>query len=95
MDHVYGWVCIGLAAAFGAWIWPFRRGLAGLAVNAGLGVAGAVGAALLGVSLGLLGSPRDPLALPMAAVGALALLVIAHALWNLTHPTHRPVHAHR
>jgi uncharacterized membrane protein YeaQ/YmgE (transglycosylase-associated protein family) len=95
MDHVYGWVCIGLAAALGAWIWPFRRGLAGLAVNAGLGVAGAVGGALLGVSFGLLASPRDPLALPVAAVGALALLVIAHFLWSRAHSIRRPVHAHR
>lgn len=93
MSHIYGWVCIGLAAAFGAWIWPFRRGLAGLAMNAALGVVGAVGAATLAVSLGLLGSSTDPLGLPVAALGALVLLVGAHVLWSAVHPSPRH-HAH-
>jgi|ERR1019366_667101 uncharacterized membrane protein YeaQ/YmgE (transglycosylase-associated protein family) len=95
MSHIIGWVLIGLAAAFGAWIWPFRRGLVGLAVNAGTGVLGAVGAALLGVSVGLLASSRDPLALPVAAAGALLLLLITHVLWSMAHPPRRPSHAHR
>jgi uncharacterized membrane protein YeaQ/YmgE (transglycosylase-associated protein family) len=95
MSHIIGWVCIGLAAAFGAWIWPFRRGFAGLALNATMGVLGAVGAALLAVSLGLLGSPGDPLGLAVAAAGALALLVFAHVLWSLAHPPRPPSHAQR
>ena len=93
ISHIYGWVCIGLAAAFGAWIWPFRRGLAGLAMNAALGVFGAVGAGTLAVSLGLLGSSRDPLGLPIAALGALVLLVGAHLLWSAAYPSPRR-HAH-
>jgi hypothetical protein len=60
-----------------------------------MGVLGAVGGALLGVSLGLLGSPRDPLALPVAAAGALTLLVLAHASWSLAHPARRQAHARR
>jgi hypothetical protein len=95
MSHIYGWICIGLAAAFAAWIWPFRRGLLGLTVNAALGVAGAVGAALFAVGAGLLGSQRDPAALPIAAAGAVGLLCAAHLVWHMAHPTRRHREAHR
>ena len=92
MSHFIGWVCIGLAAALVAAIWPFRRGVLGFSVNAIVGVSGAVGAALLGVPLGIYASRRDPLALPVAALGALTLLVLAHLLWSRLRHTQRRAH---
>ena len=89
MSHVIGWVCIGLAAAIVGAIWPFRRGVLGFAVNAIVGVCGAVGAALLGVPLGIYASWQAPLALPIAALGALILLVLTHLVWSrLRHTEH-------
>ncbi|HEY3822384.1 MAG TPA: hypothetical protein VGL81_34700 [Polyangiaceae bacterium] len=93
MSYIIGWVLIGLAAALGAWIWPFRRGLVGLLVNAGLGGCGAVCGGMLGVSLGLLGSPRDPFGLALAALGALVLLLLGHLVWSAAHPARRHGHA--
>jgi hypothetical protein len=92
MSHIIGWVCIGLAAALVGAIWPFRRGALGFAINACVAMFGAVGAAMLGVPLGIYASSRDPLALPIAALGALMLLVLAHLVWSRAHPTQRPAH---
>jgi uncharacterized membrane protein YeaQ/YmgE (transglycosylase-associated protein family) len=92
MSHVIGWVCIGLAAAIVGAIWPFRRGVLGFAVNAAAGVSGAVGAALLGVPLGIYASSRDPLALPIAALGALTLLVLTHLVWGRLRHIQRLAH---
>jgi uncharacterized membrane protein YeaQ/YmgE (transglycosylase-associated protein family) len=92
MSHVIGWICIGLAAALVGAIWPFRRGVLGFAINACFAVVGAVGGALLGVPLGIYASFRDPLALPIAALGALILLVLVHLVWNRARHTHQPAH---
>jgi hypothetical protein len=80
MGYLLGWVCMGLGAALGACILPFRRGLLGFALNAVSAVIGAVGAPSLAVTMGL--PPGDPRSLPLAGVGALALLVIVHLSWN-------------
>lgn len=82
MSYIAGWMCIGLTAALVAGILPFRRGVLGVTLNASAGVLGAVGAALLAVALGLSASPRDPMGLLWAGLGALALLVIVHGIWN-------------
>jgi uncharacterized membrane protein YeaQ/YmgE (transglycosylase-associated protein family) len=95
MTHIIGWVLIGVAAALGAWIWPFRRGVVGLTVNVVLGVVGAVGAGALGATAGLLRSPMDPLGLPIALAGALTLLVAAHVVWSAAHRPRRPAHLGR
>ncbi len=87
MGFILGWVCIGLGAALGACIWPFRRGAFGFTLNAVSAVLGAVGAASLGVTLGL--SPRDPGSLPLAAMGALTLLALVHMSWNRPRLHHR------
>jgi uncharacterized membrane protein YeaQ/YmgE (transglycosylase-associated protein family) len=92
MSHIIGWICIGLAAALVGAIWPFRRGVLGFALNACVAVFGAVGAALLGVPLGIYASSHDPLALPVAALGALALLVIAHLVWSRVRHVQWPAH---
>jgi hypothetical protein len=80
MGYLLGWVCIGLGAALGACIWPFRRGILGFCLNTMSAVLGAIGAASLGVTLGL--SAGDPRGLPLAGVGAIALLAIVHLSWN-------------
>jgi uncharacterized membrane protein YeaQ/YmgE (transglycosylase-associated protein family) len=92
MSHVVGWVCIGLAAALVAAIWPFRRGVLGFAINAAVAVVGAVGAALLGVPLGIYHSFSDPLGLPIAGLGAVLLLVLAHLAWGRGRHIQRPAH---
>ena len=83
MSYFVGWVCIGLAAALAACILPFRRGLVGVAANAGAGALGAAGAATMGMAFGLFTSPRDPVGLFLAALGALALLALLHAVWRV------------
>jgi hypothetical protein len=94
MSHIIGWVCIGLAAALVGAIWPFRRGVMGFVINASVAVFGAVGAALLGVPLGAYASSRDPMALPVAGLGAVAMLIAVHLLWGRTRFLHHR-HAHR
>jgi uncharacterized membrane protein YfcA len=53
-----------------------------------------VGAALLGVPLGAYASSRDPMALPGAGLGAVAMLIAVHLLWGRTRFLHHR-HAHR
>jgi len=76
------WGCIGLAAALGAWMWPFPRGLRGLSLNVAAAVFGAIGGAVLGGALGLMRSKGDPNALAFAAFGALTLLWFVHLVWG-------------
>jgi uncharacterized membrane protein YeaQ/YmgE (transglycosylase-associated protein family) len=80
MSYLVGWIFIGLAASLGASLWPFRRGLLGIAMNIGAGMAGAVGLAYVGIALGL--PRRDPLTLVFAGVGAFVMLVVAHGIWQ-------------
>jgi uncharacterized membrane protein YeaQ/YmgE (transglycosylase-associated protein family) len=87
------WGCIGLAAALGAWMWPFPRGLRGLSLNVAAAVVGAIGGAVLGGALGLMRSNGDPNELAFAALGALTLLWFVHVLWGRFDRSTR--HAHR
>jgi uncharacterized membrane protein YeaQ/YmgE (transglycosylase-associated protein family) len=82
IEDLAAWTCIGLAAAIAGWIWPFRRGVAGIAVNIVTAIVGAIGAPLLGVAVRLAGSVDDPKCLPLAAVGAILALAITHAVWG-------------
>ncbi|HEY8088387.1 MAG TPA: hypothetical protein VIF09_11095 [Polyangiaceae bacterium] len=88
MSYCFGWVCIGLGAALAALVWPFRRGVLGVALNSSAAIAGAVGAASLGVTLGL--SRDDPRCLPVAVAGAFALLGLVHVSWTRPRPRPRP-----
>jgi uncharacterized membrane protein YeaQ/YmgE (transglycosylase-associated protein family) len=72
MSYLVGWICIGLAAAIVAAIWPFRRGVLGFVWNAIAATIGAVTAPSIAVALGM--SPQSPLGPPLAGLGALALL---------------------
>jgi uncharacterized membrane protein YeaQ/YmgE (transglycosylase-associated protein family) len=87
MGYIYGWICIGLAAAFGAWILPFRRGVLGITLNASSAVIGAVAAPSVAVALGM--RHDSPLGLPIAGLGALMLLAVVHLSWTLTKPVRR------
>jgi|GEM_PF-1565262 uncharacterized membrane protein YeaQ/YmgE (transglycosylase-associated protein family) len=80
MSYLIGWIFIGLAASLGASLWPFRRGLLGIAMNIGAGIAGAVGLAHVGMALGL--PQRDPLTMVFAGGGAFVMLAIAHGIWQ-------------
>jgi hypothetical protein len=82
MSHVLAWVCIGLAASLAGCIWPFHRGAAGLVVNALASLVGAVGAALVFAST-VHGAWEAPVTLGVAAVGAIAMLLVVHAVYGL------------
>jgi uncharacterized membrane protein YeaQ/YmgE (transglycosylase-associated protein family) len=90
MGYFIAWVCIGLGGALAACILPFRRGYLGVVLNVFSGVAGAVVAARVAVALGL--SSADPRTLPVAVLGALALLAVTHLLWRWLRPGGSPVH---
>jgi uncharacterized membrane protein YeaQ/YmgE (transglycosylase-associated protein family) len=80
-DSVFGWIAIGVAASLAGMIWPFQRGAVGVVLNFVIGVGGSVAAALLSF-LVLPGAHDAPARLAFAAVGALAALGAAHALWT-------------
>jgi uncharacterized membrane protein YeaQ/YmgE (transglycosylase-associated protein family) len=83
MSELVGWICIGLAAGLVACLWPFPRGAFGIGMNIGGGVAGAVGAAGLGLLLGF--SRRNPTILLVAGLGAVVLLGAVHSVWMSRH----------
>ena len=87
MGYLYGWVCIGLAAALGAGILPFRRGVLGMTLKASSAIVGAIAAPLLAVALGM--SRTSPLGLPLAGLGAIVFLAVAHLSWTLAKPDPR------
>jgi uncharacterized membrane protein YeaQ/YmgE (transglycosylase-associated protein family) len=79
---LFAWIAIGAAASLAGMIWPFRRGVVGVVVNLLVGASGAVLAALL--SYAVLPHASDPLTtarLLFAAIGAIAALGLAHAVW--------------
>jgi uncharacterized membrane protein YeaQ/YmgE (transglycosylase-associated protein family) len=82
LSHVLAWVCIGLAASLAGCIWPFRRGVGGLVVNAIAALAGAVGAGLVFVAA-TQRPANAPATLAVAAIGAVAALLLVHASWSL------------
>jgi hypothetical protein len=92
-SDLVGWICIGLAAAIAGWIWPFRRGVAGVAVNVVTAIAGAVGLPLLAAGARVVRSVDDPVCLALAAVGAIAALAVVHAVWG--HATYLARHPRR
>jgi uncharacterized membrane protein YeaQ/YmgE (transglycosylase-associated protein family) len=82
IEDLVAWVCIGITAAIAGWIWPFRRGVAGIAVNILTAIAGAIAVPLLGVTVRLAKSVDDPKCLALAAIGAVLALAIVHAVWG-------------
>jgi len=81
-DAVVSWVLIGAAASLAGMIWPFRRGALGIVVNLIAGMLGAVVAGLLSYAVLPWGTHGDtPVRLLFAALGALAALGVAHAVW--------------
>jgi hypothetical protein len=89
VDSIFGWIAIGAAASFAGMLWPFLRGAAGIALNLLLGIGGAVLLALASF-LVFPGAHAEPVRLAFAAVGALAALWIAHAVWgSRNHEHHR------
>jgi uncharacterized membrane protein YeaQ/YmgE (transglycosylase-associated protein family) len=88
LDSVLGWIAIGAAASFAGMLWPFQRGAAGIALNLLLGIGGAVLLALASL-LVFPGAHAEPIRLAFAAVGAVAALWIAHAVWSSRSHEHR------
>lgn len=83
-DYVEGlvsWSAMGLGVSIAAWIWPFRRGVAGLALNAVVAVAGAVALGLLARCLGIHTRDVAVKSLVFSAVGAIGALAVAHVVW--------------
>lgn len=77
------WIMIGGAASLAAMIWPFRRGTLGVLVNLTTGVCGA----LLGVAFSYWLLPwrthgDSPARLFFAALGAIGLLALVHAVYR-------------
>jgi hypothetical protein len=81
LDSVLAWIAIGGAASLAGMIWPFQRGALGVVLNLLLGIGGAVLVALASFIV-LPGPHGAPARLAFAAVGALAALGGAHALWS-------------
>ena len=84
--YVLAWAFLGLAAALAGQIWPFRTGFAGVFLNTGLGIAGGI---LGGYALAALGPSHTSggaKSLMGAVMGALLLLLLAHALWAQLRP---------
>jgi uncharacterized membrane protein YeaQ/YmgE (transglycosylase-associated protein family) len=73
-------MAIGAAASFAGMIWPFQRGATGIFLNLVFGMGGAVLVAFASF-LWLPGPHESPARLAYAAIGALAVLGLAHLLW--------------
>jgi uncharacterized membrane protein YeaQ/YmgE (transglycosylase-associated protein family) len=86
-EMLWAWTGIGLAASIAGWIWPFRRGVSGIVINAATGAAGAVCFGLLGRFLGFDAMRLTATSLLFAAVGAVGALMVAHAVWAKLAPT--------
>jgi hypothetical protein len=93
IEILIAWVGIGLAASIAGWIWPFRRGIAGIAMNVGISVGGAVLFGILGILFGLYRYPNTGAGFLLVAIGAIGALVLFHAIWSKR--TRGPRHAHR
>jgi uncharacterized membrane protein YeaQ/YmgE (transglycosylase-associated protein family) len=81
LEAVMAWVGVGLAAALAGWILPYRRGVAGILMNAAAAMCGAILFAGFGRALGLYRRIDAPAGLGLAAIGALLLLAVTHAAW--------------
>ena len=80
-EVLLAWIGIGLAASIAAMIWPMRRGVAGIAINATIGIGGALSLGLLGHFLHLYGRLASAQSFFFAAVGAILALTISHISW--------------
>jgi uncharacterized membrane protein YeaQ/YmgE (transglycosylase-associated protein family) len=90
LENLAAWIAIGFLASVVAMIWPFRRGFSGIAINAFVGIVGAVAFAVLGYSFGLYWFTA-PVSLGVAALGAIAALALTHFTYvRLLHPPHPP-----
>ena len=77
---VIAWACLGLAAALVGCVWPFRRGVAGIAINV---FAGVIGAVCGGFAFEVVSHGRGaPINLMGAAIGALVGLWVVHWIWQ-------------
>lgn len=83
MTHLVGWLLVGAAAGLAGMVWPFRRGIVAIGINLVAGMLGALLAPLLAIA-GAGVSPRAPICLGLAALGALVLLLGVHGLWLAT-----------
>jgi uncharacterized membrane protein YeaQ/YmgE (transglycosylase-associated protein family) len=84
ISSIVAWIALGLIAGVVTMILPYRRGVVGMATNAGLGIAGA----LLGGALGRLLFYRHTVnswSFLCASVGALFVLWAFHAWWTRAH----------
>jgi uncharacterized membrane protein YeaQ/YmgE (transglycosylase-associated protein family) len=79
-EAFFVWVGIGLGASIAGMIWPFRRGAAGVVLNAAIGIGGAILAALIGGLLRVY-AWNSSTSFLFAAVGAITALVIAHVVY--------------
>ncbi len=80
-EGVIAWAAIGFCAALIAMAWPTRRGKS-IAANLATGVVGAVAIAFLGYELRWTHAPFSDASLSLAAAGAVASLLVMHALWG-------------
>jgi uncharacterized membrane protein YeaQ/YmgE (transglycosylase-associated protein family) len=74
------WVGIGLGASIAGMIWPFRRGAAGVVLNAFIGIGGAIVGAVIGGVLRVY-AWNNSTSFLFAAVGAIGALIIAHVIY--------------
>ena len=81
VETLVSWIAIGLGASIAAWMWPFRRGVSGLVINALAAVAGAVALGLLGRLLGFDAPGVGTRSLIFSALGAVGALVLVHLVW--------------
>jgi uncharacterized membrane protein YeaQ/YmgE (transglycosylase-associated protein family) len=81
-EVVLAWVAIGWCASMAGWIWPFRRGVAGLVVNMSVAIGGSVLAGLFALLLGGHGRTLVTTSFLWSFVGAFAALALTHALWT-------------
>jgi uncharacterized membrane protein YeaQ/YmgE (transglycosylase-associated protein family) len=88
-EVLLAWIAIGLAGSIAGWIWPFRRGLSGIVINAVAAMGGAVVFGLLGCGLGFYTLARAGTSLLFAAIGCVVALLLAHLVWARLAPTLR------
>ncbi len=93
LEVIFAWIAIGFAASIVGWIWPFRRGVAGIVLNVLVAVTGAVGLGLLGYFFGAYGKQFALTSMLFAAVGAIGATTLAHVVWaRVVHPRPRGGH---
>jgi uncharacterized membrane protein YeaQ/YmgE (transglycosylase-associated protein family) len=100
MNDVLGivaWAALGLVASHASSIFPFRRGVLGVALIWAVGIVGGIVGGAVGLFLGVYDRTTHPLGLAFAAVTAALATYIAHALTSRrtatgASPGARPAH---